>query len=90
MKEIIVRIPDENSELATQLLEKLGAEIEERKTTEKKIGTQKSEGAKKVTVKSKKTLQKISPTYLFGKWKNLDIDAKKLREEAWERSHKYL
>lgn len=27
MKEIIVKIPDENSELATQLLEKLRAEI---------------------------------------------------------------
>ncbi len=32
--------------------------------------------------------EKISSTYLFGKWKNLNIDAKKIREEAWERSHK--
>lgn len=75
MKEIIVKIPDENCDLATQLLEKLGAEIEEKK--------------KKVKRKEKIS-EKISPTYLFGKWKNFDIDAKKLREEAWDRSQKYL
>ena len=85
MKEIIVKIPDENSDLVTQLLEKLGAEVKEKKISVKKIN------AKKIKVLKKRIVpEKISPTYLFGKWKNLDIDAKKLRKEAWERSHKYL
>jgi len=26
----------------------------------------------------------ISPTLLFGKWSNLKIDAKKLRQESWK------
>ena len=85
MKEIFVKIPDENSDLATQLLEKLGAEIKEKKISVKKISAKKNKALKK-----RKVPEKISPTYLFGKWKKLDVDAKKLREEAWDRSHKYL
>ena len=85
MKEIIVKIPDENSDLATQLLEKLSAGIKEKKISVKKLNAKKIKGLKKRIVP-----EKISPTYLFGKWKNLDVDAKKLREEAWDRSHKYL
>ncbi len=85
MKEIIVRIPDENSELATRLLEKLGAEIEMKKTAGRKSKITKSNVSKKTG-----NPKKISPTYLFGKWKNLEIDAKKIRQEAWDRSHKYL
>ncbi len=27
----------------------------------------------------------ISPTLLFGKWKELEIDAKELRKESWEK-----
>ena len=61
MKEIIVKIPDENSEV------------------------KKYKGPRTTT-----SSEKISPTYLFGKWKNLDIDAKQIRKEAWDRSHKYL
>ena len=26
---------------------------------------------------------KIDHTFLFNKWKNFDIDAKKIREESW-------
>jgi hypothetical protein len=85
MKEIIVKIPDENSELATQLLEKLGAEIEKKKTVVRKTKVKKNKVSKKRIVP-----EKISPTYLFGKWKDLDIDAKKIRKEAWDRSHKFL
>lgn len=84
MKEIIVKIPDENSELATQLLERLGAEIEERKIVVKKAKAPKNKLPKKTA-----SPEKISPTYLFGKWKDLDIDAKQIRKEAWDRSHKY-
>ena len=85
MKEIIVKIPDENSELATQLLEKLGAEIREQ---EMKVGT-KSKAKKNTLPKKRAFSEKISPTYLFGKWKDLDMDAKQIRKEAWDRSHKY-
>ncbi len=84
MKEIIVKIPDENSELATQLLEKLGAEIEVREVVVKKSKEKKSKETKRSA-----SSEKISPTYLFGKWKDLDIDAKQIRKEAWDRSHKY-
>lgn len=90
MKEIYVRIPDENIELASQLLKKLGAEINETKTLEKKSVTKKPRGVKTTRGIKKKSSGKISPTYLFGKWKNLDIDPKKLREEAWDRNHKFL
>ena len=58
MKEMIVKIPEESTEFVTELLEKLGVKIEE---------TGKSKTAKK-------TKSTVSPTYLFGKWKNLDID----------------
>lgn len=93
MKEIIVKISDEKMDQATQLLEKLGAEIKEKKVLIRKPKIKKSKNAKKIAVKKvkkKRLSEKISPTYLFGKWKNLDIDAKKLRKEAWDRSHKYL
>lgn len=84
MKELLVKIPDENSKLATELLEKLGAIIKE-----KEMIVRKPNILRKPTPKKKKTSEKISPTYLFGKWKNLDIDANKIRKEAWDRSHKF-
>jgi hypothetical protein len=90
MREIFVKIPEENVELASQLLEKLGAEIKEKKTIVRKPNAKKPKGEKQIILKKKKRSEKISPTYLFGKWKNLDIDAKKLRKEAWDRSRKFL
>lgn len=39
---------------------------------------------KKVSKSNKKTKrEKIDHTYLFGKWKDFDIDIKKIREELW-------
>lgn len=90
MKEIIVKIPEENVDLASQLLNKLGAEITGKGNSKKSQSNKLVEKKKKTITKKKIKPQKISPTYLFGKWKNLDIDAKKLREEAWDRSHKFL
>jgi hypothetical protein len=90
MKEIFVKISDENIELASQILEKLGAEIIEKKTIVRKSKAKKLKNVKQIIVKKKKKSEKVSPTYLFGKWKTLDIDAKKLRKEAWDRSHKFL
>ena len=90
MKEFIVKISEENIDLASQLLVKLGAEIKEKKTIVKKPKVKKSKIVKNTVIKKKRLSEKISPTYLFGKWKNLDIDAKKIRHEAWDRSHKFL
>lgn len=88
MREIFVKIPEENIELASQILEKLGAEIIEKKAIVRKPNPKK--GVKQIIIQKKKLPEKISPTYLFGKWKNLEIDAKKLRTEAWDRSQKFL
>ena len=39
---------------------------------------------KRISPPSKKVKEeKIDHTYLFGKWKDFDIDARKLREESW-------
>ena len=73
MKEVIVRIPEESEEMLTAIIEKFGAQIEEVKQKKKK-----NSGKKKLNIKA-------SPTFLFGKWKDVDIDARKLREEAWSR-----
>lgn len=82
---MIVKIADESSEFVTQLLEKLGADV-----TLKKTSIRKRLSAVNKTAKKGKQQRKISPTFLFGKWKDLSIDAKKIRNEAWDRSHKYL
>jgi hypothetical protein len=83
MKELIVKIPDESSELVTQLLEKLGAEIKEKKTTQRSSSPKGKPGKKSVPPAKSKLPRKIDHTFLFGKWKNFDIDPKKLRKETW-------
>jgi hypothetical protein len=69
MKEITYKIPDESSALVTEIVEKLGGMVEK----ETQIN---------ITAKKEK---KVSPTFLFGKWKNSDIDASTLRKELWTR-----
>ncbi|MBL7702088.1 MAG: hypothetical protein JNM14_07545 [Ferruginibacter sp.] len=73
MKEMIVKIPEESTEFVTELLEKLGVQVKE-------------SGKRKTVKKIKST---ISPTYLFGKWKDLDISAETLRKNAWQRQNKF-
>lgn len=29
----------------------------------------------------------VSPTYLFGKWKHLDLNPRTFRKKLWERNH---
>ncbi len=75
MKEYIVKIPEAEVETISNVLEKFGAEmvpVEIKK--QKKKATQPAKKLKK---------EKIDHTYLFGKWKDFDIDARKLREESW-------
>ena len=75
MKEYIVKIPETEVEAVSYVLEKFGAEIISVSIKNKK---QKSSKTQKNTAK-----EKIDHTYLFGKWKDFDIDPKKLREESW-------
>ena len=75
MKEYIVKIPEAELETIFNVLEKFGAEmipVKMKKEKKRAIAPQK---------KSKK--EKIDHTYLFGKWKDFDIDARKLREQSW-------
>jgi hypothetical protein len=69
MKEMIIHIPEESSTLVTELVERLGGNVKH--------------AGKKSPVKKKKV--KPEPTFLFGKWKDFDIDARKLREQLWRR-----
>jgi hypothetical protein len=39
--------------------------------------------------KIKKNKNSVSPTYLFGKWKDLDLNAKTLRKNLWQRQNKF-
>jgi hypothetical protein len=74
MKEMIIKIPEDSTELVTELVEKLGGTV---KVEEKE---------KKASSKNKKKKEKTpEPTFLFGKWKDFDIDARKTREELWTR-----
>jgi hypothetical protein len=75
VREYIVRVHEEDAELVTAVIEKLGAEaveVKKSKTASKKAN-------------AKKKAAKPSPTFLFGKWKGFDIDPRKLREESWGR-----
>lgn len=85
MKEITFLVPDESSELITELVEKLGGTIDLGMAKKKRESERKITEAKLKTIKpTKKTKdEKIDHTYLFGKWKDFDIDAKKLREQSW-------
>ncbi|MEO6894619.1 MAG: hypothetical protein ABI136_06245 [Ginsengibacter sp.] len=79
MKEYIVSIPEDSEEIITAVMEKFGVKAVEIKKT--KSPTKKTASKKKSTISKKK----IDHTYLFGKWKDFDIDAEKLREELWKR-----
>lgn len=83
MRELKVKIPEENSELATQLLEKLGGEVTVKKSIKNNVASKKKSVKKIASAKKKKIPRKIDHTFLFGKWKDFDIDPKKLREESW-------
>ncbi len=77
MKIITIQVPDDSVDFVEEFVERIGGNVEdkeEEKVKEKK--PVKKEGKKKVE-------GKIDHTYLFGKWKDFDIDARKLREDTW-------
>ena len=84
MKEITINIPDDSSELVIELVERLGASIDKQQKRNKEIAKPNSKLKKKATQSNKKIQkEKIDHTWLFGKWKDFDIDARKLRERSW-------
>ncbi len=112
MKEITFLVPDDSTDLVTELVQKLGGSIEKKyenkskgvkkkniilskrtnvnlpllnKNSDSDLEKRNKKPQKKVSKSNKKTKEKIDHTYLFGKWKDFDIDAEKLREELWKR-----
>lgn len=51
-----------------------------------KLGVQLTDPNNKKIKKPKNT---VSPTYLFGKWKDLDLNAKILRKNSWQRQNRF-
>lgn len=75
MREFIFRLPDdETSEWLTGIAEKLGGEVHE-----KQLKPTHSLNGKTKIVKEKLP----SPTMLFGKWKDVDLDPKTYRDKLW-------
>lgn len=81
MPELVINIAPEKEYLIKMLVEELGGEVEEKEQKQKAANPK----AKKAPAKRPKKEKKVSPTFLFGKWKEFDIDPRKLREEAWGR-----
>ena len=71
-----IKIPDDSTELVTELVEKLGGSVKVKK--EKKISSVKKK-------KSKRKKEHVEHDFLFGKWKEFDIDPQKLRDELWRK-----
>ena len=77
MKEYIIRIPEDSEQVVTAVMEKFGVKatkLKKRKAAPKTVLSKQ----KKTSLKGK-----IDHTYLFNKWKDFDIDAKKLRDQSW-------
>jgi hypothetical protein len=72
MTELIVRVEENKKKLIEELLKELGCEVNETNVSLKSI--------------NKKKVKEISPTFLFGKWKDVDIDPIKYRDKIWKRS----
>jgi hypothetical protein len=69
MSYLKINVEDSDKEFVAALLTKLGIEVSEEKET-------------KIVSKSS---SKISPTLLFGKWKNTSVNPATFRKELWAR-----
>jgi hypothetical protein len=72
MKEVTFRIPEDATELVTELVEKLGGEVQQPK-------------AKKRTVIKKSKSEKPDPLAFFGKYPDFPLDPETYREQLWGR-----
>lgn len=76
MGELIIDIAPEKEALIKEIVTELGGRV---------IETPKKKAGKKKEIKKSSRKEKIDHTFLFGKWKDFDIDPRKLREELWRR-----
>lgn len=67
MSYLKVNVDEHNKRFVEELLTKLGLEVEEEKTS----------------VNTEKKPPKVSPTFLFGKWKNTSLNPVTFRKELW-------
>ncbi|HVX50736.1 MAG TPA: hypothetical protein VHB48_11300 [Chitinophagaceae bacterium] len=73
MVQYIISIDATKGELVEKLVEELGGSVLQKKKSRKQAK------------KTKEKAEKIDHTYLFGKWKDFDIDARKIRDELWRK-----
>ncbi len=71
MTELTVKVEENKKKLVEDLLKELGCEVKETPVQLKKI---------------EKKLKEVSPTFLFGKWKDIDIDPITYRDQLWKRN----
>lgn len=71
-----IQVPDDSVEFVEEFVERIGGNVAGKKEDNKLVKKAKKSSQKK---------DKIDPTFMFGKWKDFNIDARKLREEAWGR-----
>lgn len=83
MKIMTIKVPDDSVEFVEEFVERIGGNVEEKELVGEKPKREKK--VKTAKEKSGNKKGKIDHTFMFGKWKDFDIDAKKLREEAWGR-----
>ena len=74
MKEYIVRIPDNEVETISNVLEKFGAEMSPVEIKEEEISIKK----------------KGDPLALFGKYPDFPLNPKTFRKDLWERNQELL
>ena len=79
MTHIQATIPEENLLLVKQLIQKLGGELSV-------VNSNKSILKKKKTAAKSKKKKALSPTYLFGKWKDLNLDPETYRDTVWRKT----
>ena len=72
MIEVTIKIPDENAELVTELIEKLGGEVQVPK-------------AKKRSALKKSNATNPDPLDFFGKYPDFPLDPETYREQLWGR-----
>jgi len=69
MSYLRINVENENKEFVERLLQQLGYEV--------------TEEPEQKTIKRKPS--QVSPTMLFAKWKNIDLDPESFRKTLWGR-----
>ncbi len=96
MKEIIIRIPEDSTELLTELVERLGGSIDKKERIKVTRKQTIRKGSKNQVIKSPQTKKKGintlkkkgDPLALFGKYPDFPLDPKTYRKDLWKRKVK--